>query len=38
MEVDYNFVAKRTSLLELSLEDLLEYESNSVTFGLSRGF
>jgi hypothetical protein len=38
LEIDYNFVAKRTSLLELSVEDLLDYDSNSVTFGLGREF
>lgn len=38
MEIDYNFIAKRVDLLDTSKEGQLEYESNSVTFGLSRGF
>lgn len=38
LEIDYNYVAKRTSALVPSVEDLLEYDSNSVTFGLSRYF
>jgi hypothetical protein len=38
VEIDYNLVAKRVSLLDTSKEGLLEYDSNSVSVTLNRSF
>ena len=38
LEADYNLVAKRVTLLDTSKEGLLEYDSNSVSLKISRGF
>jgi len=38
IEVDYNLVAKRVTLLDTSKEGLLEYDSNSVSLKIRRNF
>jgi hypothetical protein len=38
LEMDYNSVAKRSDIIDLSVKGLLEYDSNSVSFRIRRGF
>lgn len=37
-EIDYNMVAKRTDVIDLSVKGLLEYDSNSVSLRIRRSF
>jgi hypothetical protein len=38
LDIDYRFQTKRVSLFDSSVDDLLEYDSNQVSFELNRGF